>query len=81
VGEKLSICGVTRKARLLLSVPLGIATVTLPVVVLAATVVMISDLSPGGEQTNWGKTDVVGRSISGNRSDCSPSERRKLRAY
>src|ERR1017187_5038101 len=43
VGEKLEITGVTRKARLLKSVPPGVVTRTLPVVAPAGTVVEISE--------------------------------------
>jgi hypothetical protein len=38
VGDKLEICGVTRKILLLVRVPLGVATVTEPVVAPAGTV-------------------------------------------
>lgn len=44
VGVKPLICGVTRNTTLLLSVPAGVTTVTLPVVAPAGTVVVISEL-------------------------------------
>lgn len=43
-GVKLVICGVTRKGRLLVSVPLGVTTVRLPVLAPVGTVVVISVL-------------------------------------
>ena len=44
VGEKLEIYGVTRKLTLLVDVPLGVVTLTLPVVAPLGTVVLISVL-------------------------------------
>jgi Uma2 family endonuclease len=44
VGEKLEIDGVTRKGTLLESVPLGVVTLTLPVVAPDGTAVLISEL-------------------------------------
>lgn len=44
VGLKLVICGITRKITLLVNVPLGVTTVTLPVVASVGTVVVISEL-------------------------------------
>jgi hypothetical protein len=44
VGSKLEIVGVTRKATLLVSVPCGVTTLTLPVVAPVGTVVVISEL-------------------------------------
>lgn len=43
-GVKLLICGVTRKGTLLVSVPFGVTTVTLPLVAPVGTVVVISVL-------------------------------------
>src|SRR5215472_8476590 len=46
MGEKLAIVGITRKFALLVRVPLGVFTLTLPVVAPLGTVVVISILEP-----------------------------------
>ena len=59
VGEKLEICGVTRKFTLLVNVWLGVVTLTLPVVTPLGTVVLISELettvrSRGAVESDFG---------------------------